>query len=292
MDIKVYLKEKKEIVDSFLDHYLQQPFPPPRLQESMKYSLLAGGKRIRPILCLTSHEALGGAGERILPQACALELIHTYSLIHDDLPAMDDDDLRRGKATNHVIFGEAIAILAGDALLTDAFRMFSQSSTLPSDKLIQAIYELASAAGIYGMVAGQVQDIISEHSEPDEETVSFIHRNKTSALIRVSVQIGAILAEADSSDIAHVTAYGNNIGLAFQVIDDILDIEGSTDELGKPRGSDLERQKLTYPSVYGLNKSREIARNLIKTALQSAEKIRGNPDTLVAIAEYLLTRTH
>jgi geranylgeranyl diphosphate synthase type II len=258
----------------------------------MAYSLLAGGKRIRPILCLTSHEACGGKYTDILPQACSIELIHTYSLIHDDLPAMDNDDLRRGKPTNHIVFGEAMAILAGDALFTDAIGLFARSDTIPAEKLILSIHELASAAGIKGMVAGQAQDIISENADPDRETIEFIHRNKTAALIKASVKIGAVLSDADHGSVASLADYGEHIGLAFQVVDDILDIESSTEELGKPRGSDKEKNKMTYPSVYGLNRSKEIADELINKAIASAQRIDGNPEKLIAIAEYLLTRTN
>lgn len=290
MEIKTYLNEKRETVNAFLKEYCNKPAPPSVLHDSMTYSLLAGGKRIRPILCLASYEACGGDGKDILPQACAIELIHTYSLIHDDLPSMDNDDLRRGKPTNHIVFGEAMAILAGDALLTDAFRMFAESAVLPADKLIPGVRELAASAGIKGMVAGQAQDIISENAEPDEKTVQFIHRNKTAALIGASVTIGGVLAGADDN-IPHLAAYGDNIGLAFQVIDDILDIESSTEELGKPSGSDIHKKKMTYPAVYGIERSRETAEELINTAVTAVKKISGKPDMLISIAEYLLTRT-
>jgi geranylgeranyl diphosphate synthase type II len=290
--IKEYLKEKQSIVNSFLGSYTSRPFEPSRLHESVKYSLLAGGKRIRPILCLTSYEACGGDGNDILPQASAIELIHTYSLIHDDLPSMDNDDLRRGKPTNHIVFGEAMAVLSGDALLTDSFRIFSDNTLVRPDKLLKGVHELASAAGIFGMVAGQAQDIISESSEPDSELIEFIHLNKTSALIRASVRIGALLSDADDETVSLITDYGKNIGLAFQVIDDVLDIVSSTEELGKPSGSDEEKNKMTYPSVHGVERSREIARDLIESSISLVKKINGDPQKLIAIAEYLLTRTH
>ncbi len=289
--IKEYLKEKQALVNSFLRSYTSKSFEPSRLHESVKYSLLAGGKRIRPILCLTSYEACGGNSNDIMPQACTIELIHTYSLIHDDLPSMDDDDLRRGKPTNHIVFGEAMAVLSGDALLTDAFRIFSDNTLVRPDKLLKGIHELASAAGIFGMVAGQAQDIISENAEPDNELIKFIHLNKTSALIRASVRIGAMLSEADDETVSLMTDYGKNIGLAFQVIDDVLDIVSNAEELGKPSGSDEEKSKMTYPSVHGIERSREIARELIDSSVSSVKKIKGDPEKLIAIAEYMLTRT-
>jgi geranylgeranyl diphosphate synthase type II len=291
MDIKSYLREKRELVESFLESYFETPLKPSVLYESMKYSMLAGGKRIRPVLCLAAYEAFGGDPRDVLRQACSIEFIHTYSLIHDDLPAMDNDDLRRGKPTNHIVFGEAMAILAGDALLTEAFRIFSDNKKIPPESMRAGIYELSFAAGVMGMVAGQAQDILSENSRPDEETVHFIHRNKTAALIRGSVRIGAILAGVGDPDITSCTTFGENIGLAFQIIDDILDIEASTEVLGKPSGSDLQKQKMTYPSVFGIARSRERALKLIDDAIDSIKKIQGNAQSLVGIAEYLSTRT-
>jgi geranylgeranyl diphosphate synthase type II len=228
-DIKTYLREKREIIDSYLKSYFDRPSSPPALQEAMRYSLLAGGKRVRPILVLASYEACGGNAEDILPQAASMELIHTYSLIHDDLPAMDNDDLRRGKPTNHKVFGEAMAVLAGDALLTEAFLMITDTSAkLRASSLLKAVREVALSAGAYGMVGGQVQDILSENMEPDKDTLEFIHLHKTAALITASVKLGAILANSGKNRLKALTRYGENIGLAFQIIDDILDVEGST----------------------------------------------------------------
>lgn len=290
--IKEYLEDKRVLINSFLERYLNNPVSPKVLHDAMAYSLLAGGKRIRPILCLTSYEACGGNCADILPQACSVELIHTYSLIHDDLPAMDNDDLRRGKPTNHIVFGEAMAILAGDALLTDAFRLFSQSEKIEAARLLAGLNELASAAGLMGMVAGQAQDIVSESDHPDREMIEFIHRNKTAALIRASIRIGALMSATDSRTISFLSDFGENIGLAFQVVDDILDIESSTEELGKPRGSDRKKNKMTYPSVFGVARSKEIAAKLIDKAIASAKNIEGAPEKLIAIAKYLLTRTN
>lgn len=291
-DIRSYLREKKDLVDSWLEAYFSSPVRPPVLHDSMKYSLLAGGKRIRPILCIAAYEACGSPGDTILPQACAIEFIHTYSLIHDDLPAMDNDDLRRGMPTNHVVFGEAIAILAGDALLTDAFRLFSENPMVPAERLLSGIRELASMAGIKGMVAGQAQDIISENTTPDKDTLRFIHLHKTAALLNASVRIGAILAGAEKEQFSSFSSYGEHIGLAFQVVDDILDITGTTEELGKPSGSDVAKKKMTYPSLYGIEESRAIANKIIENAIASADSINGNTEYLVGIAKYLLQRTH
>ncbi len=263
------------------------------LREAMLYSLFAGGKRIRPILAMAAYEACGRRGAEIVPYAATLELIHTYSLIHDDLPAMDDDDLRRGKPTNHKVFGEAVAILAGDALLTEAFCILSDPSFCPSvrgDDLLQASKEIASASGAQGMVAGQVQDILSENAEPDGETLQFIHRHKTAALIRASVKVGGILSGSGGERIDALTRYGENIGHAFQVVDDILDVVGKTEELGKTVGSDEKINKMTYPRLYGLEQSRGIAEHLVTDALSSLDIFSSEAAPLREIARYLLAR--
>ena len=293
MDLKAYISEKREAVDSFFNSYFKEQRKPPVLQQAMLYSLFAGGKRIRPILALASFEACGGDPAEIVPYASSIELIHTYSLIHDDLPAMDNDDLRRGKPTNHKIYGEAIAILAGDALLTEAFSILSYpplSNTVKDANLLPALREIALASGLNGMVAGQVQDILSEKFDPDRETLEFIHRHKTAALIRASVMMGPILYGSSKDIMYALSEYGNNIGLAFQVIDDILDIEGDAKELGKPIGSDEKANKMTYPSLYGIEESREIARGLIASAVSSLSSFSSNADPLREIANYLLNR--
>jgi geranylgeranyl diphosphate synthase type II len=228
-----------------------------------------------------------------VPYAATLELIHTYSLIHDDLPAMDDDDLRRGKPTNHKVYGEALAILAGDALLTEAFCILSDPSFCPfvrGDDLLRASREIALASGEQGMVAGQVQDILSENAEPDGETLQFIHRHKTAALIRASVRAGGILSGSSEEAIGALTRYGENIGHAFQVIDDILDVVGETEELGKTVGSDEKINKMTYPRLYGLERSRKIAGELVDDALSALEVFPSSADPLREIAGYLLAR--
>jgi geranylgeranyl diphosphate synthase type II len=293
MDIKPYLKEKRELVDAFFREYYSKQHHPPVLQEAMLYSLCAGGKRIRPILALASYETCGGDPASIVPYASTLELIHTYSLIHDDLPAMDNDDLRRGKPTNHKVYGEAIAILAGDALLTEAFTILSDpslSSGITVPNLMKALREIALASGLEGMVAGQVQDILSENKEPDAGTLQFIHTRKTGALLRASVRIGPLLFGSDQKVLDALTAYGNRIGLAFQVIDDILDIEGDTEELGKTVGSDEKISKMTYPRLFGIKKSKEIAEDLIADAKDSLSLFSSEADPLREIADYLLRR--
>ncbi|MBF0345820.1 MAG: polyprenyl synthetase family protein [Nitrospirae bacterium] len=292
MELKRYIDEKKKIIEDFLSEYFRDPIEPGIFYEAMKYSVFAGGKRLRPALCITAYEACGGSGLDILPQAAALELIHTYSLIHDDLPAMDDDDLRRGKPTNHKVYGEAIAILAGDGLLTEAFHMFSRSDKVSQTALLTAIKELSSAAGLYGMVAGQAMDIISEGKSADSKTLEFIHRNKTAALIRASVRLGGILSETDEQTLDAINQYGENIGLAFQVVDDILDIIGTTEELGKPKGSDDSKHKMTYPALYGIERSRDIASELISNALKAIQPLQDRAFWLKEIASYLLKRTN
>jgi geranylgeranyl diphosphate synthase type II len=304
MNIKNYLKEKRELIDSYLESCFNVPSEPRVLHEAMKYSLLAGGKRIRPILALASYEACGGKANDIIPYAAALELIHTYSLIHDDLPAMDNDDLRRGKPTSHKVFGEAIAILAGDALLTEAFSMLTHTNPpfppflkgsvggllIPHTAILKVIHEVAVAAGAHGMVAGQVQDILSENSKPDRDTLAFIHLHKTAALITASVRIGPILANSDEDALMALTKYGENIGLAFQIVDDILNIEGNTEELGKPAGSDEKMKKMTYPALLGTENSRQKAEDLISNAIDVLKIFSSEAEPLREIARYLIKR--
>jgi geranylgeranyl diphosphate synthase, type II len=306
MDIKPYLTEKRELVDSYLKAYFDGPVSPAILHDALKYSLFAGGKRIRPMLALASYEACGGEPADILPQAAALELIHTYSLIHDDLPAMDDDDLRRGKPTNHKVFGEAMAILAGDGLLTEAFSMLTSMDPLlhissggmgglkgkkiTQSSLLKVVREIAFSSGIQGMVGGQAEDILSEDSVPDLQTLEFIHRHKTAALITAAVKMGPILANSGKKILRAVTVYGENIGLAFQIIDDILDIEGSTEELGKPAGSDRRKKKMTYPALFGVEGARQKAGRLITVAIEAVSALPPGADALREIARYLLNR--
>lgn len=291
-DLKKYLADKKEKIDKFISSYFNPAIIPSILQESVVYSLTAGGKRIRPILCIASYEACDGMGY-IVPYATAIEFIHTYSLIHDDLPAMDNDDLRRGKPTNHKVFGEGIAILAGDGLLTEAFTILSNRdyADISSDTLLKVISEISKAAGLRGMVAGQAYDLISEGKKPDEKIVEFIHLYKTAAMIRASVKIGGLLAESSEDKIRRLEAYGEAIGLAFQIVDDILDIESTTEEMGKPKGSDIERGKMTYPRVFGIEKSKEKARELINKALEALSIFDKKAEPLREIAHYIIKRT-
>ena len=292
MDINLYLKRKQGLIDGFLKEYISKNKNnscPKRLHRSMGYSLMAGGKRIRPILAIASHEALGGRSRNIIPIASSLELIHTYSLIHDDLPAMDNDDMRRNKPTNHIVFGEATAILAGDALLTDAFGIISGLKENPLT-LINVLGELTHACGPQGMVGGQTVDIILEGKKARKSDLLYIHTHKTGALIRASVRIGALTARAPQDKLNALTKYGENVGLAFQIIDDILDITGTNKELGKSVGADIVRGKNTYPSVFGIKKSAEDAESLIKKSLAAIRDFDDRAEPLREIAKYILRR--
>jgi len=294
MDLKEYLKKRCEIVDKALDQVLPKGDElPSSLHSSMRYSVFAGGKRVRPILMLAACEAVGGNPAAAMPAACAMEMIHTYSLIHDDLPAMDDDDFRRGNPTNHKVYGEATAILAGDALLTEAFILLShpEEGGGPAARL-RVIQEIAQASGSHGMVGGQVVDMESEGGsvEIDLALLSYIHTHKTGALIRASVRAGAILGGADEAALTALTRYGEAVGLAFQIADDILDMEGTTEELGKDAGSDEARGKATYPRLVGLDASKKRARELVDLALDSLSRFDERAEPLRAIASYIVQR--
>jgi geranylgeranyl diphosphate synthase type II len=294
VDINAYLKEKSGLVNSYLESYFGRPFyAPAPVVESMRYSVMAGGKRIRPVLAMAAYEACGGDPLDIVDCASALEVIHTYSLIHDDLPAMDDDDMRRGRPTNHKVFGEAIAILAGDGLLTEAFLMVLESGKPMRDSTrLEALRELSTASGVRGMVGGQVQDIISEDSDPDAETLRYIHEHKTGALIAASVRLGGILAEAGGGMSASLTDYGKSLGLAFQIVDDILDVTGNEEVLGKPVGSDIKKKKMTYPALYGIEASMRNAEALISEAVGALALFDRKADPLREIARYIAERSH
>lgn len=290
-----YLKARKKIVDEALDRYLpgEDTFPS-SIFKSVRYSVFAGGKRIRPILCMGSAEAVGGNIEEVLPVACALELIHTYSLIHDDLPVMDDDDYRRGKLTNHKVFGEDIAILAGDALLTEAFRLMSKkefAGKTPPDRLLSVISDISEAAGFLGMVGGQIVDIQSEGKKVGEETLNYIHTHKTGAMITTSIRAGAIISGAGNNEIDALSDYGRHIGLAFQIADDILDVEGNQETLGKDIGSDRKRGKVTFPAIFGMEKSRRKARDLVNKALADIAQFDSRAEPLRMIATYIIERS-
>jgi geranylgeranyl diphosphate synthase type II len=279
-----YLDTQRKIVDSYLRQVLNhRDGIPGLLQEAMQYSALSEGKRLRPILCLTAYQAVRGRGKKALPAAAALELLHAFSLVHDDLPCMDDDDLRRGKPTLHKVYGPGMAVLAGDALHALAFQL------LASTKKPQVIQEVALAIGAGGMIGGQVADILAEGKKVKQPEVEYIHRHKTAALIRASVRIGGILGSASSGELRALTTYGEKIGLAFQVIDDILNVEGHEKHLGKKVGSDKLKKKATYPKALGVEKSKKIARELTqaaKKAIQSHPKF----SRLQQIADYLLAR--
>ena len=290
-DLKQYLESRRLTVEKALEAALpEEEGPEARVVEAMRYSLFAGGKRLRPILCLAAAETVGGKLESAMPAACALEMIHTYSLIHDDLPAMDDDDLRRGKPTNHKVFGEAIAILAGDGLLTEAFVLLSGYNTLLSERAVQLIGVIARAASYRGMVGGQVVDMLSQNKPADLETVQQMHSRKTAALIAAAAESGALAGEGSEAQVAALANYGRAIGLAFQIADDILDIEGDTEVLGKTAGSDLARGKVTYPAAVGLESSRQAARELVDDALAALEGFDHRAEPLRALANYIITR--
>ena len=292
-DLQVYLTERRGLVDAALERHLpSEAAPPLTIHRAMRYSVMAGGKRLRPILVIAGAEAVGGAATMVMPTACALEMIHTYSLIHDDLPAMDDDDYRRGRLTNHKVFGDAIAILAGDALLTLAFRLIADNADLVSDPRVirDVVAEIADAAGTIGMVGGQVVDIESEGKAISAETLEYIHRHKTAALIRASLRVGARLAGGDAKAVAAITEAGSDLGLAFQIVDDILDVEGSLEELGKTAGSDERKQKATYPGIHGREASRRQAKMLIDRAKERLGVFGQRSAPLLALADYVVER--
>lgn len=294
MNIKEYLNEIKTVVDNALDRYIpSQNTYPPDIYNSMRYSLLAGGKRLRPILVIASAETVGGKREDVLPFACAIEMIHTYTLIHDDLPAIDNDDFRRGKPTNHKEFGEAVAILAGDALLTMAFQIMSDIRAMPKanpSAILRAINEMARAVGASGTIGGQVVDIEYSGKKPDISTLEYIHTHKTGEMILSAVRVGAILSGCEDDELNAMTKYGENIGLAFQVVDDILDVEGESEVMGKTAGSDERMKKITYPAVFGLAESKKIAGRLIDNSIKSLEMFGDRAEVLKDIAEYIIAR--
>lgn len=293
-DLSIYLKKQQALINSALDKWLPKPRGPSSpVLEAMRYSLMSGGKRVRPILLLAGAQAVGGDQKTLLPAACALECIHTYSLIHDDLPAMDDDDLRRGRPTCHKVYGEAIAVLAGDGLLTYAFELICKPELVQSISpplLREAIFLLARAAGVSGMVGGQAADILMEGRPVDAETLSFIHSHKTGALIGASVEIGALLGKGNNDELNRLRKYGESLGLAFQIKDDLLDVEGDQEILGKPVGSDDRNLKATYPALFGLNETKRKARELLEQALSELETFDENAEPLRAIARYVVER--
>ena len=289
-DFKAYLGKAKDTVEAALDDSLG-PERPESLRDAMRYSLLAGGKRLRPILCLAACELAGGEAKHAVPTAVALEMIHTMSLIHDDLPAMDDDDVRRGRPTNHKVYGEAVAILAGDALLTRAFEMVAlRSPGVPAERLLKVVGELSLVAGAPGLVGGQVVDLESEGKQVDLETLEYIHLHKTGALLSACVITGALIGNADDTLITALRTYARGIGLAFQIIDDILDITASSEVLGKTAGKDLLADKTTYPKLLGLEESRKRADDLVREAKEALQPWSEKAMPLLALADFITSR--
>jgi geranylgeranyl diphosphate synthase type II len=282
-----FLRYASERVNAALERLLpSETEAPGELHKAERYSMFAGGKRLRPALCIGAYEACGGQGDAVLPAACALEMVHTFSLIHDDLPCMDDDDFRRGRPTNHKVFGEAMAVLAGDALLVQAFEMVAATGK-PG-----CVLTLAQALGSRGMLGGQVVDILSEGKSVDLDTVDYIHRHKTAALIAGSLVLGAQMADAPAPVIEGLREFGYKIGLGFQIVDDCLDLEQTTEVLGKDAGSDVENGKATYPSLLGLEASKRRAHELIETAVADLRALPVRGDALEAIARYIFTRVN
>jgi len=289
----IYLDEKRAAVEETLDGLLpEEDAPPETLHRAMRYSVFSGGKRLRPILAIASYGLLGGAGKAIAAPACATELVHTYSLIHDDLPAMDDDDLRRGRPTCHREFGEAAAILAGDALLTLAFEIVASEERLDAPSRLAVIRELAFANGSSGMVGGQVADLEGEGRDPSVEAIEFIHTRKTALPLRAAVRIGALAAGASGAPLEAMTTFGAKLGLAFQIADDILDVTGTAEEMGKAVGKDGARGKMTYPAVVGLDEARSKAEGLIDEASAALDGFGDDAWALRAIAEFVVRRRH
>ena len=294
MNLKKYLQIRQRKIDRALDGYLPKANTKPvTLHKAMRYSLFAGGKRLRPILCLAAAEACHGSIDNALPLACSLECIHTYSLVHDDLPSMDNDDFRRGRPTCHQVFGEGIAVLAGDALLTIAFQIVSSAKAAPRYDVAILLREIAVAAGSQKLIAGQVADLEAEGKNVKRDQLQFIHENKTAAILKSSVRLGAMSANADPKKLSAITRFGQRLGLAFQIIDDILDVTQTSEILGKSAGKDVAAKKATYPAVIGLEKSRAEARRLTRQA-HNALSIFSNSDAepLHALANYLLEREY
>jgi len=290
-DLPGYLRRQTVAVDRALSRLLPPAgAKPATIHRAMRYSIFAGGKRLRPALCLAAAEACGGRWEGALPLACAVECIHTYSLIHDDLPAMDDDELRRGKPTNHKVFGEGIAILAGDALLTEAFAIAAQCKGWPRYNHRDIVLELARAAGSSQLIAGQVADLEGEGKKIPARQLRYIHERKTSALLCCAVRLGGMSANCSPGQLRALTDFGYNVGLAFQIIDDILDVTQTSEQLGKTAGKDTAAEKATYPSIVGMEESQKIAAQLTARAFRALQAFKGKAPALEALAGYLLKR--
>ncbi len=296
MEFQAILKKKQQIIDEALDRYLpKEEALQNKVFDAMRYSVFAGGKRLRPILMMAACEFVNEEEEKILPFACGIEMIHTYSLIHDDLPAMDNDDYRRGKLTNHKVYGEGMAVLAGDGLLNYAYELMMQSildHPHQCRNATAAMYEIAKAAGVYGMIGGQVVDLNSENTQVDIDTLDFIHNRKTGALFIAAIRAGAIFSGADPETLKSLTSYAENIGLGFQITDDILDIIGDEKKLGKKVGSDQENQKATYPSIHGLDYSVERVNRLFQQGLAAIEHYGEKAQFFTDKAHYLVKREY
>ena len=290
-NLNQFVETRCQTVNAALDKFLpSEKTKPATIHKAMRYSLFAGGKRMRPALVLAAAQACGGREADALPLACAVECIHTYSLVHDDLPAMDNDDYRRGKLTNHKVFGEGIAVLAGDALLTQAFEIAAQSKSWPRYSHQDLILEVAKASGSLQLIAGQVADLEGEGKKTSVAQLRYIHERKTSALLCCSVRLGGMSANCTAAQLRALTDFGYHVGLAFQVIDDILDVTQTSEQLGKTAGKDTKAQKATYPSIVGLEKSRKIATQLTDKAFAALKMFQGKAIALEALAEYLLKR--
>jgi geranylgeranyl diphosphate synthase type II len=293
MNLEPYLKSRQKKIDRALERYLpKEKTRPPTIHKAMRYSLFAGGKRLRPILCLAAAETCGGKIDNALPLACALECIHTYSLVHDDLPSMDNDDFRRGRPTCHKVFGDGIAVLAGDALLTIAFEIVSRVKFSARYNLSILLREIAVAAGSRKLIAGQVADLEAEGRNIDMMGLRYIHENKTAAILTTSARLGAMSAGANPKDLDAITKFGRALGLAFQIIDDILDVTQTSEKLGKSAGKDAAAKKATYPAVIGLKKSRLEAKRLTRRAHNALSIFDGKAEALHALANYLLEREY
>jgi geranylgeranyl diphosphate synthase, type II len=290
-DLEQFLAASTASVNAALDKFIpSEKTKPATIHKAMRYSLFAGGKRMRPAVCLAAAAACGGSEADAMPLACAVECIHTYSLVHDDLPAMDNDDYRRGKLTNHKVFGDGIAVLAGDALLTQAFEIAAKAKGWPRYSHQDIILELAHASGSLQLIAGQVADLEGEGKKTSVDQLRYIHERKTSALLCCSVRLGGMSANCTPAQLQALTDFGYNVGLAFQVIDDILDVTQTSEQLGKTAGKDTKAQKATYPSIVGLDKSRKIAEQLTNKAFASLKIFKGKAEALEGIAEFLLKR--
>lgn len=293
MELKAYLRARQQEVDRELDRFLpREKAKPATIHRAMRYSLFAGGKRLRPILCLAAAEACGGKIADALPLACALECIHTYSLVHDDLPSMDNDDFRRGRPTCHKVFGDGIAVLTGDALLTVAFEILAQTKATPRYDMRAMLRELSDAASSRKLIAGQVADLEGEGQKINRAQLRYIHENKTAALLTTSVRLGAMSANATAKQLGAITEFGGSLGLAFQVIDDILDVTQTSEKLGKSAGKDIAAQKATYPAIIGLEKSRVEARRLTSRAHDALKSLGKRGARLHELANHLLAREY